>query len=314
MAERRLMWLGLALGLACALYLIWGLAGPTGYILTLRGTRLAGLLLVGASLGAATVIFQTLVGNRLLTPGIAGFDALFVLIQTTLILTLGGIGYTALPALPKFLIEAGCLSGAAMLLFGTVLRAGSGDMTRLVLTGVIFGVMMRGLTSFMQRILDPSEFAVAQFSSFASFSRVDPTQLALAAPVFGVALIAALRLAPALDVASLGRRAALTLGVDHDRLTLAGLAIVAVLVAISTALAGPVTFLGLLASSLAAAMLPVWRHRLLIPAAAALGGLILTSGQFLFERVLGLQSTLAVIVEFAGGLLFLFLVLKRRAT
>ncbi|TRW97747.1 iron chelate uptake ABC transporter family permease subunit [Paracoccus sp. M683] len=312
MANRRAIWLLLALLLASALYLAWGLRQPYGFILSLRGTRLAALALVGASVGAATVVFQTIVGNRLLTPGIVGVDAMFVLIQTTLILTLGGIGYTALPALPKFLIEAGCLAGAAMILFGAVLRAGAADMTRLVLTGVILGILLRGLTGFMQRILDPSEFAIAQASSVASFNAIDPVQLAIAAPLFAVALVFCLRLAPVLDVAALGRTHARALGVDHDRLVLLALALVASLVAISTALAGPITFLGLLAASLGGAMLPNWRHALLIPVAALTGALILVAGQFVFERLLGLQSTLAVIVEFLGGLVFLALVLKRR--
>lgn len=313
MADRRLLLLAVALLAVSALYLGWGLRGPYGVILTLRGTRLAALLLVGASVGAATVLFQTIVGNRLLTPGIVGFDALFILIQTVLVLILGGVGYTALPALPKFLIEAGCLAGLGMAVIGTAMRLDAQDMNRLVLSGVILGVLMRGLTSFMQRILDPSEFAVAQASSFASFNAVDPRQIAIAAPVFALCLTWCLWRARALDVAALGRVQARVLGLDHDRLALSALGIVAIMVAVSTALAGPVAFLGLLAASLASALMPSWRHGLLIPAAAVLGALILVAGQFLFERVLGLQSNLAVVVEFAGGVLFLVLVLKRRS-
>ena len=41
-----------------------------------------------------------------------------------------------------------------------------------------------------------------------------------------------------------------------------------------------------------------------------LGAAILVIGQTVFERVLGQQSSLAVIIEFGGGLLFLTLVLK----
>lgn len=115
-----------------------------------------------------------------------------------------------------------------------------------------------------------------------------------------------------LDVAALGRTRARGLGIDHDRLVFAALGLVALMVAVSTALTGPVSFLGLLAASLAVTLLPDWRHRLLIPAAAMIGALILVVGQFLFERILGLQSTLAIIVEFLGGVLFLALVLKRR--
>lgn len=314
MAERRLIWLALTLLAASALYLGWGLRGPYGFILSLRATRLAALLLVGASAGAATVVFQTIVGNRLLTPGIVGFDAMFVLIQTTLVMVLGGIGYATLPGFSQFLIEAACLAGAAMILFGTVLRLGAADMSRLVLTGVIIGILMRGLTGFMQRILDPSEFAIVQGASFASFAAVDPRQLAVAGPLCLLGLAACLRMAPVLDVAALGRVRARSLGVDHDRLALAALGVVAALVATSTALVGPVTFLGLLAASLAAALLPGWRHALLIPAAATVGALVLVLGQILFERLLGLQSTLAVIVEFLGGLVFLTLVLRKRTS
>ena len=312
MAKRRLALLALALIAASALYLCWGLRSPYPVILSLRGTKLLALLLVGISAGAATVIFQTIIGNRLLTPGIVGFDALFVLIQTVLVLLMGGIGYAILPALPKFLIETACLALAATLLFSAVLRFGAHDMTRLVLTGVILGILMRGVTSFMQRILDPSEFAIVQGASFASFTSAKPAQLAIAAPLVLVALVACLRLAPALDVAALGRDHARSLGVDHDRLALITLIVIAALVATSTALVGPISFLGLLAASLAAALLPSWRHALLIPAAAIMGALILVTGQLIFERLLALQSTLAVIVEFLGGLMFLALVLKRR--
>lgn len=313
MARSRLNVIAALVCLAALLYLLWGLRAPYGFIASLRGTRLAALVLVGASVGVATALFQTVTQNRLLTPGIVGFDSMFVLIQTVLVLLLGGAGYAQLPEVPQFLIEAGCLALAGSALFGLVLRRGADDMTRLVLTGVILGILMRGLANFLQRVLEPSEFAIVQQASFASFTSVDPLRLAIAAPLFIGLMVLAMRLAEALDVAALGRVQARALGLDHDRLVLAALAIVALLVAISTALAGPMTFLGLLATALASALLGTHRHRLLIPASALLGALILIAGQFLFERVLGLQSTLAVMVEFFGGLTFLFLVLTGRS-
>lgn len=310
MADRRLALLGLTLLGLCLLFLAWNLRGPTGFILGLRGTMLAALLVVGAATGAATVLFQTVAGNRLITPGIVGFDALFVFLQTMLVFSLGGFGYNALPGLPKFLLETACLVIAATALFGILLRKGADDLIRMILTGVILGVLLRGLAGFAQRILEPSEFAIVQQSSFATFGAVDRTELAIAAVVLTAALAVAWRLSPQLDLASLGRTKARTLGLDHDRLVLGTLMLVALLVAISTALVGPVTFLGLLAASLARPIVGTERHARLIPAAAAIGAAILVAGQFVFERLLGLQSTLAVIVEFAGGLLFLALVLK----
>lgn len=301
---------GVCLGL-CALFLGWQLRDPKPLILNLRATKLGALLVVGAAIGTATVIFQTIMANRLLTPGIVGFDALYIFLQTMLVITLGGTGYATLPQLGQFAAEIVTMVVTALLLFGLMLRKGTQDMLRLILTGVILGVLLRGLAGLAQRLLDPSEFAIVQGASFASFGGVDQTQLWIAVALLVACMLAALRLSRHLDIVALGRSTAQSLGLEYDRVVLASLALVAVLVAVSTALVGPVTFLGLLAASLAYGFVPTWRHIYLIPAAALIGAAILIFGQFVFERLLGLQSTLAVIVEFAGGLLFLALVLRR---
>ncbi|WP_373354135.1 iron chelate uptake ABC transporter family permease subunit [Pseudoroseicyclus sp. CXY001] len=313
MPERRLLLLALGLVLLCAVYLGWGLRAPYGFILSLRVTKLAALVVTGLAVGAATILFQTVAANRLLTPGIVGFDSLFVFIQTTLVLTLGAAGFASLPGLAQFAAETACLMIAGLVIFGTLFLRGSGDLLRMILTGVILGVFLRGLSSFAGRLLEPSEFAIVQQASVASFGAVDRTELAVAACVLVLALAAALRLAPALDAAALGRMTARGIGLDHDRVAMAALALVTLCVALTTALVGPVAFLGLLAASLAHAALGTWRHRLLIPASGLIGAMILVAGQTVFERVLGLQSALAIVVEFAGGLLFLTLVLRRPA-
>jgi iron complex transport system permease protein len=297
--------------LACALFLFWNLRAPMGFILSLRLTKLAALCVVGGAIGTATVLFQTIAANRMLTPGIVGFDALFVFIQTMLVLFLGGAGFASLPSLAQFGIETLILVLAALALFSVLLRKGADDILRLVLTGVILGVLLRGLAGLAQRLLDPSEFSIVQQASFATFGAVDKTQLVIASIILTGCFCAAMRISRFLDVAALGRNIALPLGLDYDRAVFVALGLVALLVATSTALVGPITFLGLLASSLAHAALPTWRHSRLLPAAAIIGATILVAGQFVFERLLGLQSTLTVVVEFAGGVLFLFLVLRR---
>ncbi|EAU46694.1 MULTISPECIES: iron chelate uptake ABC transporter family permease subunit [Salipiger] len=312
MAERRVLWLGLALLVLCGAFLAWQLRQPVGFILGLRAAKLGALVCVGAATGAATVLFQTVAGNRLLTPGLVGFDALFVLMQTLLVLLLGGVGAAAIPAGPRFLMEVAALGVASVALFGLLLRRDARDITRMILTGIILGVLLRGLSSMVQRLMDPSDFAVVQQAMFASFGRVDPQQLTFSAVVLLAAMAVALRMAPALDVAGLGRDTARGLGLNHDRVVMTALLLMAAMVSVSTALVGPITFLGLLTASLARQVTGSHRHAVLLPAAAILGALILVAGQFLFERLLGSQSALAVIVEFFGGLVFLFLVLKRR--
>ncbi|MEH6773562.1 MAG: iron chelate uptake ABC transporter family permease subunit, partial [Cereibacter changlensis] len=216
------------------------------------------------------------------------------------------------PAGPKFLIVVAGLVTASLVLFGTLLGRGGQDIVRTILTGVIFGILFRSLAGFLARLLDPNEYAVVQQASFASFSRVNVELLPWAAGLAGIGMAVAIRLAPRLDVLALGRRISVPLGLSHERMAVLTLGLVAVLVSVSTALVGPVGFFGLIVAGLAHGLTRDPRHAVLLPAAALIAGVLLVGGQTLFERLLGLQSTLSVVVEFAGGVFFLWLLLKGR--
>jgi iron complex transport system permease protein len=309
--DRLLLLAGVTLAAAAAFMLV-APRGAWSFLLPFRAERLAALALVGASVGVATVLFQTIAGNRILTPSIMGFDAVYGLAQTGLVFLLGGIGFAMLDARLKFLLETATMIGAAMTLVALLLGRGRHDLHRMLLVGVILGTFLRSLAGFMQRLMDPNAFAVVQGASFASFSKVRTDLLLVAAVLAALGLAAAWRQRRALDVVALGRPVAIGLGVDHDRLCRRALGVVALLVSVSTALVGPVAFFGLIVASLAHVVVRAPQHAALLPAAAMIGATILIAGQTVFERVLGLQATLSVVIEFAGGLLFLFLLLRGR--
>lgn len=304
--------LALALAGMAGLWLWQGLPQGSAFIFALRATKLIALVMVGAAIGVATVLFQTVANNRILTPQIMGFDALFGLIQVALVAGLGVSGFAALPAGTTFAFESLAMVAVALVLFTALLGRGARDIPRMILTGVILGVLFRSVGGVIGRMLDPTAFALVQTATAASFSRADPALLPLAGGVTLAALALAMALAPRLDVMALGRNPAVSLGLRYEAMTLWVLALVAVLVAVSTALVGPVVFFGLLVAGLARGLLGTARHHLLIPGAALVGALLLVGGQWLFERALGMQGTLAVVVEFAGGIVFLLLLLKGR--
>lgn len=315
--DRLLLLAGLTVAAALA-FLLLAPRGSWSFLIPFRGERLLALALVGGSIGVATVLFQTVAGNRILTPSIMGFDALYLMFQTVLVFVLGGIGYATLNPQLKFLIETAAMIAVAVSLLGLLLGRGRTDLHRMLLVGVIIGTLLRSMAGFLQRLMDPNAFAVVQGASFASFSRIrtDLLFIALALTAIGVAL--AWRRRHDLDVLALGRSASIGLGMEYDRVSRLTLAIVALLVSVSTALVGPFTsgligvsgFFGLLVASLAHVIIRSPHHGHLLPAAAMLGAIMLIAGQTLFERALGMQATLSVVVEFAGGLLFLFLLLR----
>ncbi len=87
----RLLWLILlpTLVIAIVTFLTVNARGDWGFVLELRGRRLAALAIVGCAIAVSTVVFHTITENRILTPSILGFDALFVLIQTVLVFVVG---------------------------------------------------------------------------------------------------------------------------------------------------------------------------------------------------------------------------------
>ncbi|MFC0200639.1 iron chelate uptake ABC transporter family permease subunit [Paracoccus rhizosphaerae] len=305
--------MALLLAAVAALWMFQGLGqGNRSFLLGLRGAKLAALVTVAVAGGVSTILFQTVAANRVLTPSIMGFDALYVLLQSGLVVALGGAGFVGLPPAAKFTAEVAAMTALAALLFGTLLLKGARDLPKMILTGVILGVLFRSVSGFLGRVLDPNEFAVVQSVSFASFNRVDVTLLPWAVAATALAVAAAWRMSAILDVLALGRDPAVSLGLRHRAAVLAVLTLVAVLVSVSTALVGPVAFFGLILAGLAHGLMRTSRHALLLPAAGLSGAILLVGGQWLFERLLSQAATLSVVVEFAGGLFFLFLLLKGR--
>lgn len=303
--------LAIAAAMSALAYMTIGARGPWSFILPFRGAKLAALVLVAAAVAVSTVTFQTIANNRILTPSLMGFDALYTLIRTATLFLLGASGFSALDPRLAFAMNVVLMTGFASLLYRWLLTDRTGGLHLLLLVGVIAGVFFRSLSNFMHRLVDPTDFLVLQSSLFANFNAVDGRLLALSAVLIAGAGVALWRLVPKLDVLALGRDHAVNLGVDYRRTLTVALGLVAILVSVSTALVGPVTFFGLLVANLAYLVIPSHRHALLLPAAALLAISMLVSGQIVLERVFGLDAALSMVIEFVGGVVFLVLLLRK---
>jgi len=284
--------------------------GSWSFVLPFRGRKLLSLVLVAYSVAISTVLFQTVTNNRILTPSIMGFDALYVLIQTGIVFFLGASALNAQDPQLRFVLEVAVMVGFSALLFRWLFVGEERSLHLLVLVGIVIGILFRSLSQFMQRMLDPNAFNVLQDTFFASFSTVEPTLLLVASLiVLGVSVVV-WRLMHVYDVLSLGRAQAINLGVDYKRVVVIILMLVSVLVAVSTALVGPVTFFGLLVVSLAHALIGNSLHKYVLPASALLAVVCLVGGQTVLERVFAFDTALSIIIEFLGGLVFIILIVR----
>ncbi|WP_128254022.1 iron chelate uptake ABC transporter family permease subunit [Falsirhodobacter deserti] len=305
--------LGLMAVSSIVAFMTLGVRGNWGFVLEYRGRKVLGLCLVAYSIAVSTVLFQTVTGNRILTPSIMGFDALFILIRTTIAFFFGFGFLVQLPLQAQFAAEVIVMTGFAALLFNWLFLRGQRSLHLMVLVGIVFGVLFRNLSGFMQRMMDPVEFQSLQDSFFARFGQIDPALLGISCVIITVASIVAWRISHSFDVLILGRSQAISLGVPYRRRVAVILGIIAVLVSVSTALVGPVTFFGLLVVSLAHVLCGDGRHRHILPASVLLGIICLVGGQTVLERVFAFNTALSIIIEFLGGLIFIILLIRGAA-
>jgi iron complex transport system permease protein len=313
-ARRRLLWLGLAALAAVAVFLgygvRWGADGNWSFVLPLRAGKVAVMCLVGYAIAVSTVLFQTVTGNRILTPAVMGFDALFVLLQTLLLQGLGVMAFTTLPPYAMFGLQVVAMVVFSSLLYRSLFTGNEHSLHLMVLTGLVFGTLFRALSTFVQGLIDPNGFMVLQNRLYANFNTTDTVLLPVAATVVAIASGLGMVWLHRLDVLALGRAQAINLGLDYRRTVTGVLALVAVLVSVSTALVGPVAFFGLLVAHLAYRLMPSQRHRRVLPATALLAVCVLVAGQFVLERRFAFGTALSIVVEFCGGILFLILLLR----
>src|SRR5699024_2495924 len=114
-----------------------------------------------------------------------------------------------------------------------------------------------------------------------------------------------------LNVIALGKAQATNIGVHHKANTVYVLILVSVLMAVSTALVGPMTFLGFLVATLAYQFADTYDHRYIIPMAALIGYVVLTGAYFLMNHVFYAQGVVSIVIELVGGTMFLFVILRK---
>lgn len=305
--------IGVLVGIAALLAIVFmtiDAGGHWDYILPRRGKKLFAILLTGTAIAFSTVVFQTITNNRILTPSIIGLDSLYMLIQTAIVFLIGGTSLTMMSKNLRFVMAVGLMVLFAILLYRMLFRREGRNIYHLLLIGLIFGTLFSSLSSFLQKLIDPNEFLVIQDKMFASFNNVNSDILLLATVGVLLSVLYFGKYAKYLDVLSLGRDHAVNLGVSYEFVVKRMLIVVAVLISISTALVGPITFLGLLVANVAYQFLNTYRHKTLILGASLISFIALTAGQLIVERVFTFSTSLSVIINFIGGVYFTYLLLK----
>ncbi|GAB4066849.1 iron chelate uptake ABC transporter family permease subunit [Ancylobacter sonchi] len=266
-----------------------------------RAPRVAGALMVGAALGMAGALFQTLLRNPLGSPDIVGFDA--GAFSGALLAMLAGAGPLAVAGAG---FGGGLVAGLAVFLL-----AGAGRRLALILTGIAVGALFTALNDWIILTARLDTALAAASWRLGSLAGIERGRLVAAAALLLVLLPLGLACARTLRALELGEERAASLGEARrpawTRIALVGLA----LTATATFLAGPIGFVALIAPQIARSLT---RSAGLPLLASALSGAVFLLASDVAGRLLFAPRTIpaGALTAAVGGVYFVALLWMRR--
>ena len=311
--RKMLLLIVVALSLIAAFLLIGLNPKSFSYALGRRIPKVYAIVLVGGAIGFSSLIFQTVTNNHILTPSILGLDSLYMLANTVMIFVLGSTSKWVTNAKMHFGLNLILMLIASAVFYKDNFKGKNGNIFFMLLVGVIVGTLFESFTTFLQVLIDPSEFLKIQDKSQASFNQINTEVLGMATVLIVGGFLYSFKFLGVLDVMALGRDQAINLGVNYESTVGKMLIVVVILTAAATALVGPITFLGILIVNIARYFIKSYRHKHLALAIWLFSIIFLVGGQLIAERVLNFGVSVGIIINFVGGVYFIYLLMKGRA-
>lgn len=293
------------------IYIYHNVGTRPDFVLPRRINQITAMVLVSFCIAYSSIIFQTITNNRILTPGVIGFEAVYMYIQTVIVFFFGSGSYF-ITAIPNFFLSVVAMLLFSLLIYNFMFKKDGQNIYFLLLVGMVLSTMFSSLTSFMHMVIDPSEFWVIQGRMFASFNNINNNLLFVSFVIVVVTFIISIPFIKYLDIIALGKENAISLGINHKSVSKKLLLIIAVLVSVSTALVGPVTFLGVLVSNLTYQFISTYKHKYILPVCILITIIAVVGGHYIVSRVLNFSTTISIIINFVGGVYFMYLLLKER--
>ena len=312
MGNEKTIWILSAISiLLIFLYVVIGITSINfSYFFPRRITRIIGICIAASTISVSTVIFQALTNNRILTPSMLGFDSMYMLTQTTVVFVLGSSSILITNQYVNFLISLVVMVSLSTILYGVLFKKMGNQLISMLMIGIILSTLFRSLTSFFQMVIDPNEFSVIQDKSFASFNNMNTNLLWIALVLTLIIFVLISDEFKKVDIIALGKDHSINLGINYNLHMRKYLIIISFLIAIATALVGPIMFLGLLVVNMAKGLSKTYKHASLILISFLLSITLLVGGQFILERVINFSVPLSIVINFVGGVYMLYLLKK----
>lgn len=274
-----------------------------------RGIQVLAIAISAILIASTSLVFQTTTQSRILTPSVLGFDAIYALTQSVLIFALGSISFFVNSAFVNFIVNTLVMTGMVLLMYLSVLRKNKNNIMLLLLVGMVVTSLARSGVNLIQVILDPNEYQSFKALTSVSITNINTTLVMYVTPIM-LALVCYFFLkSPVYDIMQLGEAEAINLGINYRRQMHTDLILIAVAMAIATALIGPLSFLGLIAVNSAREILKTYKHKQLMVFSSLTAIIFLVLGQVIIELT-GYITTVLTLISLFGGIYMIVLIVK----
>ena len=264
---------------------------------------------VGAGLGIAGAILQTVTKNVLADPGLLGINA-GAAFAVVVVLSLVDAP-PSLAALGRVATGGALATGALAFALAGGSRTFEAQPLRLILSGGVLAIALGSLTQIVL-LLQPGAVEASQVWLAGSFADRSAQMVTVYLVPSAVLLLAGLAMAPMLSVLLVGEVQSRSLGVDVGKLRIGAFAVAAGLCGMAVSLAGPVAFVGLIAPHIGRALV----GQRLLPSfvlAAASGAILVLLADVAARRLVAPAELHVGIVIAMLGVPFYMILLRRRA-
>lgn len=282
------------------------------YAMKLRIPKLTVMLITAFCIGGASIVFQSIINNTIVTPCLLGMNSLYSLIHTAVVFFLGSGSVLAANANLSFGIDLVLMGVIATIIYSYLFKKTKHNVLYVLLAGTVMSTFFSSIQTTLTRVMDPNEYDSLLATLVASFSNVNSSIIVFSLVLLAILIFALRKELALLDVITLGKAQAINLGVDYDRTIRRLLLGVTLCIAIATAMVGPISFLGLIIANLSRQLLRTYRHTYLILGSALIGMVVLVGGQLIVEHVFTYSVPVSVFITVGGGIYFLYLLMRQR--
>ena len=282
---------------------------------SIRIPRIAAAAVIGGLLATAGAIMQGLFRNPLADPALVGVSSGGAFAAAAAIVFTDSRFGESLRFMQNELLPLAAFAGSlvtTIILYAIASRGGRTSIAIFLLAGLAIAAIANAGIGLLVFVADDRQLRDITFWLLGSLSGATWPKVATLAPILALALIACLAIARGLDLLVLGEAEAFHSGVDVERLKRTSIVLVSAMTGVAVSVCGVVGFVGIVVPHLLRlAIGPA--HRLLLPASAMLGAILMTGADTLARTIVApAEMPIGILTAAIGAPFFLAILLRQR--